>query len=127
MKYFVALLLMSGAMAMAEMTQLTQENFADTISKSKMPVVVDVSATWCGACQQLHPVFDELSQEYEGKVLFAKVDFDSQKELAGKYKVTALPTLLFFRPGQTTPVMQHTGSLSKKDLKEKVAQLLKKS
>lgn len=105
--------------------QATQKNF-NQITESKIPVIIDVNASWCGACKMLAPVFDEVSEKYKGKILFAKLDIDSQNALADQYGVTALPTLVFLKPGQNTPVMTNVGFISKKDLEAKIDEFLKK-
>lgn len=59
------------------------------------PVVVDFSASWCGPCKQMHPIFDRLANEYKGRVKFIYVDIDKAPQLAKQYGVEAVPTLLF--------------------------------
>ena len=60
-----------------------------------MPIVVDFSASWCGPCRQMHPIFDKLAKKYHGKVQFIYVDIDKAPQLAKQYGVEAVPTLLF--------------------------------
>jgi thioredoxin 1 len=110
--------------AAADVLQVTQDTFSE-ISKSKLPVIIDVTASWCQACQMLAPIVNDLSEKYKGKILFAKIDIDSQKALADQYGVTALPTLLFLQPGKKTPVMKNVGYLSKKDFEAKITEFLK--
>lgn len=112
-----------GAIANADVIQVTEQNF-NQIERSTKPVVIDINASWCGACQMLNPIFDAVSEEYSGRVIFAKIDMDSQHGLANKYDVTGLPTLVFIKPGQKTPFMTVTGALSKEDLEAKVEELL---
>lgn len=113
-----------GAIANADVIQVTEQNF-NQIERSNKPVVIDINATWCGACQMLNPIVDELSEEYRGRVIFAKIDIDSQHDLANKYGVNALPTIVFIKPGQKTPFMKVEGALSKEDFEAKVEELLK--
>jgi len=113
-----------GAIANADVIQVTAQNF-NQIERSNKPVVIDINATWCGACQMLNPIIDELSEEYRGRVIFAKIDIDSQHDLANKYGVNALPTIVFIKPGQKTPFMKVEGALSKEDFEAKVEELLK--
>lgn len=76
---------------------LTKTDFAD---KTKTGVVlVDFWAAWCGPCKMAGPIIDQLSEEYAGKVLVAKVDVDAEGELAGKYNVMSIPTVILFRDG----------------------------
>lgn len=113
-----------GAIANVDVIQVTQQNFGQ-IEKSTKPVVIDINATWCSACQMMNPIIDELSEEYQGKVIFAKIDIDSQHDLANKYHVSALPTIVFLKPGQATPVMKVEGAMSKEDFEAKINELLK--
>ncbi len=80
------------------MLQLTNENFENEVLKAEGKVVVDFWATWCGPCKMLSPVLDELSQK-RTDVKFAKVNVDEQMELAMKYKVSAIPTVIMFENG----------------------------
>ncbi len=136
-KYWIALFVAVGGISFAEepeveiavvadILQITRENADEVLSQSSLPLIVDVNATWCNPCRMMNPIIDELSDEYEGKVQFAKVDFDSQNELAQKYNVTSLPTLLFFKPGKNKPVMKNVGFISKKELEAKIAEFIKK-
>ncbi len=101
-------------------------NFDSTIQSSNVPVVVDINAKWCGACKMVSPVIDELDQQYAGKVLFAKVDVDNEPSFVQRFEVTGMPTLLFFRPGNNTPVYRHVGYLSKQDFEQKINEYLMK-
>ena len=65
-----------------------------------MPVVVDFWATWCGPCRMIAPIVEEIANEYAGKVVVAKVDVDEQGELAQRYRIMNIPTLMLFRQGQ---------------------------
>jgi thioredoxin 1 len=113
-----------AAIVVADVLEVTQDNFKQ-ISDSKLPVIIDVNATWCHSCQMISPIVDELSEKYKGKIQFAKIDIDSQNELAEKYGVTALPTILFIKPGQKTPAMKSVGYMSKKDFEAKINEFLK--
>lgn len=84
---------------MAEIT-LTNENFDATITQSAVPVLVDFWATWCGPCRMLAPVLTELAEAHEGQLTVGKVNVDEQRELAIRYHIERIPTLLLFRDGQ---------------------------
>ena len=79
---------------------LTKENFEAEVLKSDIPVLVDFWASWCGPCMMLSPVIAELAEELEGKVKVGKVNVDEQSELAMKYRVASIPTLLLFENGE---------------------------
>lgn len=102
-------------MAAANITTLSQENFAQEVLKSAQPILVDFWAEWCGPCKMLAPVLDELALEYDGKVRIGKVDVDSNQGLAAQYGISAIPTLLLFKNGQV--IDQLRGFRSKRDLK----------
>ncbi len=74
----------------------------------------------------LGPIFEEVAGEYEGKAQFAKIDFDSQPDLVNRYGVSALPTILFFKPGKKSPSMKSVGLLTKEELEEIVEKFIKK-
>lgn len=84
---------------MAEIV-LTKDNFEQEVLKSSIPVVVDFWATWCGPCQMLAPVLEEVAEELEGKIKVGKVNVDEQMELALQYKISNIPTLLVFENGE---------------------------
>ena len=75
------------------------EKFEDVINSSS-PVLVDFFATWCGPCQMMHPILEELHGMMDGKARIIKVDIDKNQELAQKYQVRSVPTLMVFKNGQ---------------------------
>ena len=87
---------------------ITKENFEQEILQSEKPVVLDFFANWCGPCGQLSPIIDRLAQEHP-ELKVAKVDVDSQKELARKHKVFSIPTLVIYKNGEIAG--RHTGVL----------------
>ncbi len=98
---------------MKEITSTQQ--FEQEVLNSNHPVFVDFWATWCGPCQMVSPIVEELAKEYKDKVNFVKVDVDQNKELASKYNIMSIPTLAIFRNGQV--VAQTAGAGSKESLR----------
>ncbi len=90
---------------------LNNENFGSTINGSATPVLVDFWAEWCGPCKMLSPVLNELATEQDGKAVIAKLNIDEAPELASRYGITAIPTLIVFKNGQ--PVTTLRGAHSK--------------
>ena len=80
--------------------EITKENFEQVVLNSDKPVLVDFWATWCGPCKMMGPVIDQLSEELAGKVVVGKVNVDEQQELAVRYGVMSIPTVVLFRGGK---------------------------
>lgn len=87
-------------MAGANTQTFTDQNFADEVLKSDMPVMVDFWATWCGPCVMAGPVVDALADDYKGKITIGKLDVDQNQETAGKYGVQSIPTVILFKDGK---------------------------
>ncbi len=82
------------------MLEITAQNFETEVLCSELPVLVDFWAPWCGPCKALTPTVEKLAAELEGKVKFAKCDIDQNRDIAGKYAIMSIPTLLIFHQGQ---------------------------
>lgn len=101
---------------------VTDQNFADLVLKSEIPVMVDFFAEWCGPCKMIAPVVDELASEYEGKALIVKVNVDESMDTAQSFGVMSIPTLVFIKNGQE--VDRVTGAMPKEAFVEKLDSLL---
>ena len=99
-----------------------EDSFQKTVLQSKVPVLVDFWAQWCGPCMATAPILEELAKDYDGKISFAKVNVDENSPLAAKYGIAAIPTMLIFKDSQ--PVQQITGYKPKKELKKTLDRLL---
>ena len=86
---------------MAEIT-ITKENFEKEVLKSDIPVLVDFWATWCGPCRMLAPIIEEIAEDYDGKVKVGKINVDEEEELAVKFGISSIPTVLLFKNGEIT-------------------------
>lgn len=98
------------------MLHITNDNFQQEVLNSPIPVVVDFFATWCGPCRMLAPVFESLSEDYEGKVKFVKLDVDEAGDVAKDYSVMSIPTLIIFKNGEE--VAKNVGAMGAEDLEE---------
>lgn len=94
---------------------LTKDNFNTEVLKSDKPVLVDFWATWCGPCQMVGPIVEEIGQEVTDAKI-CKVDVDDQPELARQYRVMSIPTLMVFKDGQA--VKREVGARSKGEILE---------
>ncbi len=79
---------------------ITDENFEQEVIKSNIPVLIDFWAVWCGPCKAIAPIVEELSDEYDGKIKFGKLDVDNNQQTSIKYGVRSIPTLLLFKEGK---------------------------
>lgn len=105
---------------MGKYIELTSANFDATISKGVS--LVDFWAPWCGPCRMIAPVIDELAGDFEGKANICKVNTDEEQDLAVKYGIRSIPTILFMKDGQV--VDQLIGASSKQALTDKINSLL---
>ncbi|RTL54245.1 MAG: thioredoxin [Sphingobacteriales bacterium] len=90
--------------------------------KGNLPAIIDFYADWCGPCKMVAPVLEELSNEYEGKLIVYKVDTEKEQELAGVFGIQSIPTFLFI-PAEGQPMMQ-PGALPKKVFKQVIEEEL---
>ena len=95
---------------MSKVITVTSENFESEVLNSEKPVLVDFWASWCGPCRMLSPIVDEIAEEVQ-TIKIGKVNVDEQQDLAGKFGVMSIPTLILFKNGQ--PVNKSVGAKSK--------------
>jgi len=84
---------------MGKATELTQSSFQAEVLESKIPVLVDFWAPWCGPCRRIAPLVEQLAADYAGRAKVAKIDVDQCQDLAGSYGVMNIPTLMIFKNG----------------------------
>ncbi len=101
-------------------TALTQATFDTTLAATQQPILVDFWAEWCGPCKMLVPVLDQVASEQAGKAVVAKVNIEEEPELAVRFGITAIPTLIVFKGGQ--PVRMLRGVASKSTLTAALAE-----
>jgi thioredoxin 1 len=98
------------------MLDISDKNFEEEVSKSKIPVVVDFWAPWCGPCRIFSPIIEETEKEFKGKIKFAKLNTDENQETAGKFNIMSIPTVLLFKDGQVHATS--VGALPKESFKK---------
>jgi len=101
---------------MSEPFAVDDKSFDEVVLGAKTPVMVDFWAPWCGPCRALAPTVEELAEEYQGKVTFAKVNVDENPKVASRYSIRSIPTLLVFKDGK--PMAQVVGLRPKSELKQ---------
>lgn len=97
--------------------EITMYDFETEVLNNSKPAIVDFYADWCGPCKMMAPVFKELSSEITD-CDFYKINIDNEQDLANKYQVMSIPTVIIFKDGE--PVLTSVGFLSKDDLEEKI-------
>jgi thioredoxin len=105
--------------------EFTDANFEQEVLKSEIPVLIDFWAVWCGPCKMIAPTVAELATEYEGKVKVGKLDIDNNQEVAVKYGIRSIPTILIFKEGKI--VDQIVGAVPKANIVAKLNEHLKET
>jgi thioredoxin 1 len=106
-----------------EPLHVTDAMFQKEVLESKVPVLVDFWAPWCGPCRMVGPVIEELAGDYDGRVVIAKVNTDENAETPGKYGIMGIPTMIIFNGGKEVERM--VGARPKKSIAERLDELLK--
>ena len=99
--------------------EVTDQNFETEVLNAETPVLVDFWAVWCGPCKIVAPVVEEIAKEYNGKLKVGKIDVDVNPEVAMRFGIRSIPTLMVFKGGK--PVDQIIGAVAKKNLLDKIA------
>ena len=102
-----------------KITELDSSNFESTVTQGSVPVVVDFWAPWCGPCKAIAPILEELANELDDAVNICKVNVESNSEIASRYDIRAIPTILIFKDGAVADTV--VGLTSLDDLKAKLA------
>ena len=103
--------------------QFNESNFDAEVLQSDIPVLVDFWAEWCGPCKMIGPLIEQLAEELDGQAKVGKVNVDESGQLAGRFGVRSIPTLLFFKDGQVADQVIGAG-MSKDMLKQKLLALV---
>ena len=107
---------------MANLEKVNSENFNEVVLRSSYPVLVDFNATWCGPCKMLAPTLEELANEYKGKIKIVSLDIDEAGDIAGRYSVMSIPTLIIFKNGE--PLNRSMGMQPKPKVKAQIDEAL---
>ena len=102
--------------------KFTDQNFEAEVEKSKAPVLVDFWAVWCGPCQMMGPVIEELAKKFDGKIKIGKLNVDENPNTAQKYEVLGIPSLKFFKNGEV--IDEITGLQPKEVIIEKINNII---
>ena len=107
---------------MSATTTLNVDSFDEAISTSEQPIIVDFWAEWCGPCKMIAPVLDEIATENAGKISIGKVNVDENPDLARRFEVMSIPTLIVFKDGE--PIKRLVGAKNKAGLLEDLSDII---
>ena len=107
---------------MSNAAAVTSSDFDSQVLQSSVPVLVDFWAVWCGPCKMIAPHVDALAEEYAGRIKVLKVNVDDEQEIANRYGIMSIPTLLFFKDGKVAD--QVVGAVPKNVIADRLEKLL---
>ena len=107
---------------MSDVVKVSDANFPEEVSKAPTPVLLDFSATWCSPCKQLAPIVEEVAQQYRGRLKVGAVDIEESPEMAVRYGVISVPTLVLIKSGEVHD--RHVGLMPKSRLLDWVARVI---
>lgn len=99
-------------------TSLNKDNFKSVVEEAQKPVIIDVNASWCGPCQMVKPIFEQVARELANDYVFAEVNVDEARDLAIKFGVTSVPTFIFMEKNEIKG--KERGYMSADDMKAKI-------
>ncbi|MDT3739959.1 MAG: thioredoxin [Candidatus Kapabacteria bacterium] len=103
---------------MSKPHHLTDSEFENVVLKSDIPVLIDFWATWCGPCRMIAPIIEDMAVEFEGKAKICKLDVDNNTQVASKYGIRSIPTVLIFNKGEV--VDQIVGAVPKQQIVDRL-------
>lgn len=103
---------------MSKKLEFSNENFESEVINSDLPVLVDFWAPWCGPCRIVDPIVEEIAGEYDGKLKVGKLNTDDNREIAAKFGIMSIPTLIIFKGGEAKERI--IGAQSKKAITDKI-------
>ncbi len=101
---------------------ISDQTFENEVMKSKLPVLLDLWAPWCGPCRMVAPVIDGLAGKYDGRIKFCRLNVDENPQTAAKYRIMSIPTLMLFKDGQVADTV--IGAVPERTLQPKIDALL---
>ncbi|MFQ5454739.1 MAG: thioredoxin [Nitrospirota bacterium] len=110
---------------MGKTLEVNSSSWEKDVLSAEGLVMVDFWASWCGPCKMIAPLVEELAEEYDGKVKVLKLNTDENPDVAGKYQVMGIPTMMFFKDGKM--IDKSVGAASKQQFKEKIESILSQS